>query len=184
MLFTDALSKQSELVDNVGLKLAHLNMGVGLFLEEANLVALAADGITEGRDDRKIDFMINNEEAGRLIFAQGFHSTSLKAPDKAPAGKASDLNTAAAWLVSGDDSKLPPKLRQKILALLWHKYDFWDSQDGISLIHEEPALMEAGDGRGLARRSGGLAGAISGGIAAQDPNAGVSGLYRRSDRPR
>jgi len=32
--------------------------------------------------------------------------------------------------------------------------------------------MEAGDGRGLAQRSGGLADAISGGIAAQDLDAG------------
>jgi len=43
--------------------------------------------------------------------------------------------------------------------------------------------MEAGDGEGLAWQSGGLADAVFGGLAAQDPDAGVSGLYRRSDRP-
>ncbi|WP_292921475.1 hypothetical protein, partial [Novosphingobium sp. SCN 63-17] len=33
------------------------------------------------------------------------------------------------------------------LALLWQKSDFWDSLCGGCVIHEEPALVEAGDGR-------------------------------------
>jgi transposase len=44
--------------------------------------------------------------------------------------------------------------------------DFWDSQERISLIHGDPAFMEAGDGRGLAQRSEGLAGALFGCVAA------------------
>ncbi|WP_216651082.1 hypothetical protein, partial [Novosphingobium sp. SG751A] len=32
------------------------------------------------------------------------------------------------------------------LALLWQKSDFWDSLSGECVIHEEPALTEAGDG--------------------------------------
>jgi hypothetical protein len=37
------------------------------------------------------------------------------------------------------------------LALLWQKSNFGDSQGGISLIHGEPALVEAGDGKRLAQ---------------------------------
>ena len=43
------------------------------------------------------------------------------------------------------------------LALLWQKCDFWDSLFCGCVIHEEPALMEAGDGCGLAGGSRALA---------------------------
>jgi transposase len=36
------------------------------------------------------------------------------------------------------------------LALLWQKFDFRDSHGTECVIHGEPALMEAGDGRGVA----------------------------------
>ncbi|MEE4454975.1 GntR family transcriptional regulator, partial [Novosphingobium resinovorum] len=39
------------------------------------------------------------------------------------------------------------------LALLWQNCDFRDSLQGKCVIHREPALMEAGDGRGLAAGS-------------------------------
>ena len=48
-------------------------------------------------------------------------------------------------------------LCQHGLALLWQKCDFWDSLFGGCVIHGEPALMEAGDGHGLANRFGALA---------------------------
>jgi len=60
-----------------------------------------------------------------------------------------------------------------LLALFWQKDIFWDFQEGISLIHEEPALVKVGDDEGLAQRPGGLADAVSGGIAEQDQDAGV-----------
>lgn len=43
------------------------------------------------------------------------------------------------------------------LALLWQKYDFWGSLREECVIHRAPALMEAGDGRGLAAGSRALA---------------------------
>jgi len=39
------------------------------------------------------------------------------------------------------------------LALLWQKCNFWDSLQGKCVIHRKPALIEAGDGRGLAAGS-------------------------------
>lgn len=67
---------------------------------------------------------------------------------------------------------MPKPLESDLVALLWQKCDFCDSQREISLIHEEPAFVEAGDGGRLARRSWSLANAISGGFAAQDADAG------------
>ncbi|HEX7852534.1 MAG TPA: hypothetical protein VF503_02455, partial [Sphingobium sp.] len=40
------------------------------------------------------------------------------------------------------------------LALLWQNCDFWDSHRSKSVIHREPAFVEAGDGNGLAGRTG------------------------------
>lgn len=48
---------------------------------------------------------------------------------------------------------------------------------------ESPILQEAGDGRGLAQGSRGLAGTILVGFAGQGAQTGVSGLHRRSDWP-
>lgn len=39
---------------------------------------------------------------------------------------------------------------RRYLSLLWQKFDFRDSHGTECVIHGEPALMEAGDGRGVA----------------------------------
>lgn len=46
------------------------------------------------------------------MFAQGYFAKTKK--DAAPANKAADLNTAAAWLMSGDVSKIPEQLQPAI----------------------------------------------------------------------
>jgi hypothetical protein len=66
----------------------------------------------DGPDDKKIDFIYLDTDAGRIIFAQGFYSDKKK--DSAPANKASDLNTAAAWLISGELKHVPHQLRPAI----------------------------------------------------------------------
>src|SRR5262249_49450508 len=82
---------------------------MALYLEEPDVEALAATGLTDGSDDKKIDFIYLDHDTKRLIFAQGFFATKLR--DAAPAGKASDLNTAAAWLLSGDLDVVPETIR-------------------------------------------------------------------------
>jgi hypothetical protein len=72
----------------------------------------ASEGITDGANDKKIDFIYLDRDAKRVIFAQGFLSNSAK--DSAPANKASELNTAAAWLLSGDLESVPDTLRSVI----------------------------------------------------------------------
>lgn len=80
--------------------------------------------------------------------------------------------------------KIIPCLKsQGLLALLWQKCNFWDSQGEIFLIHGEPVFVEAGDGWGLAGGSGAVACPIFGGAGEQDAAPDVPGLYRRSDWP-
>ena len=64
------------------------------------------------------------------------------------------------------------------LALLWQKSDFWDSLGARCVILGEPALMEAGDGRGLAGGPGAVARPVSGSAGQQDAAPDVSCLYR------
>lgn len=87
----------------------HLAWAIALYLEEPDVEALASEGITDGPNDKKIDFIYFDKDGKRLIFAQGYFATTAK--DAAPANKASDLNTAAAWLVSGDILQVPDQLR-------------------------------------------------------------------------
>lgn len=113
MSFTDALKTRTGLVERIGEANAHLVLAIALFLEEPDVLALASEGLTDGGNDKKIDFMYHDKDARRLVFAQGYLST--KAKDSAPANKASDLNTAAAWIFSGDLDLVPEKLQHSIL---------------------------------------------------------------------
>jgi hypothetical protein len=75
--------------------------------------ALASEGITDGPNDKKIDFIYLDRDTKRIIFSQGYLSSTKI--DAAPANKASDLNTAAAWLISGDLESVPTTLREIIV---------------------------------------------------------------------
>jgi len=70
---------------------------------------LASEALTDGPNDKKIDFIYLNQEAGRLVFAQGYYAGKEK--KEASANKAADLNTAAAWLFSGDLNAVPEQLK-------------------------------------------------------------------------
>lgn len=76
----------------------------------ADIDGVAAAALTDHSNDKKCDLVYVDRDAGRVVVAQGFFSPKddLVA---APANKASDLNTAVTWLLSGDLEKLPETLR-------------------------------------------------------------------------
>lgn len=112
MSFIDALKTRQALIDNIGHDEAYLCLAIALFIEEPDVDLLASEGLTEGGNDKKIDFIYHDPNSKRLVFAQGY--MAKKAKDEAPSNKASDLNTACAWLLSGDLSLVPEKLREII----------------------------------------------------------------------
>lgn len=112
MAYIDAFRADTTLIQRVGESNAHLIWALGLYLEEPDLEALASESLTDGPNDKKIDFIRLDRDAKRIVFAQGYFAGSDKA--EAPANKASDLNTAAAWLFSGDASLVPQQLRPVI----------------------------------------------------------------------
>jgi hypothetical protein len=112
MAFSDAVQSQNQLVEEIGFDSAYLTMAIAVILDEPDVNELASAGLTDGGGDRCIDFIYFDEDARKIIFAQGYYTE--KKSDSAPAKKASDLNTAAAWIVSGNTAHVPEKLRDII----------------------------------------------------------------------
>ena len=98
----ERFEQETELIENYGKSKAHLIFSLGLFLDHPDLTQLASEGLTDGVEDKKIDFI--RMEENKLVIAQGTYSDN-NSYYKAKANKASDLNTALAWLFSGDLTK-------------------------------------------------------------------------------
>lgn len=77
---------------------------------------IAADAITDGFDDKKCDLVYVDSDAGYAVIAQGYMAADNARP-AAPVNKASDLNTAAAWLLNRPVAELPERLRPAALQL-------------------------------------------------------------------
>ncbi len=105
-----AFEEEATLISKLGKGAAHLVWAMGLYLDELDLQALASECLTDVPDDKKIDFIKLDRDQHRVVVAQGYHSVT-PSKDSAPANKASDLNTAAAWLLSGDVTQVPEPLR-------------------------------------------------------------------------
>jgi AIPR protein len=71
--------------------------------------ATAAQSLTDGSDDKKCDLVYIDEERRVAVIGQSYQSRVNR--DAAPANKASDLNTAASWLLARDITHLPLRIR-------------------------------------------------------------------------
>ena len=83
---------------------------VGLYLGVEDLSSFATESLTDSPDDKKADIIYINEADRIACIAQGTTATHWGRPS-APANKASDLNTAAAWLLQRPIADVPEKLR-------------------------------------------------------------------------
>ena len=108
----DAFLKQGELIKKFGEGAAYLLWSLSMYLDHGDIEELAAQALTDQPDDKKIDFLFFDLDEKRLVFAQGYYSK--KNGEQAPANKAADLNTAAAWLISGDLKQVPQGLAEII----------------------------------------------------------------------
>jgi hypothetical protein len=77
--------------------------------------SVATDSITDGTDDKKCDLVFIDREKRVAVLAQCYFSKSGK--QSAPSNKASDLNTAVAWLLQREIRDLPERLRSNALEL-------------------------------------------------------------------
>ena len=81
-----------------------------LYQDIDDIALVANDVLTDGPDDKKCDLVYLNPETGKVIIAQGYWATS-ESDKSAPANKASDLNTAAAWLLTSGYRDSPKGIR-------------------------------------------------------------------------
>ncbi|GAA0035686.1 AIPR family protein [Brevibacterium metallidurans] len=91
--------------------------GIGLFAVDQkfgidDVRSAAAESITGGGDDKKLDIIYVDLSRSLLVVAQCFESPVKKS--SAPANKASDLNTAVAWLLSADLESVPDGIRSRV----------------------------------------------------------------------
>lgn len=79
--------------------------------------SVAADALTDGADDKKCDLIFVDRESGLAIVAQAYNKRFPSLENLAKENKASDLNTAAAWVFSDDISKVPNTIKDAVLDL-------------------------------------------------------------------
>lgn len=107
-----SFEKETELISEFGKGNAHLVWIMSVYLDHPAPFTLGSESITDGGDDKKIDFIKLDKDLRKIVFAQGYYTE--RQVDAAPANKASDLNTACAWLISGDTDNVPENLKNII----------------------------------------------------------------------
>ena len=112
MDYISTFKTEAKLITDYGEGNAFLIWVMGLYLDYSDLNELADECLTDQTDDKKIDFLRIDDERQKLYVVQGYYSSKEK--DSAPANKASDMNTAAAWLTTGDINKLPLRLQDVV----------------------------------------------------------------------
>ena len=83
---------------------------VALYLGIEDLASFATDSLTDGPNDKKADIIYIDEAEGIACIAQGTTATDW-GKTEALANKASDLNTAVAWLLQQPIVEVPEKIR-------------------------------------------------------------------------
>lgn len=82
-----------------------------------DIVAVASEALTDGHNDKKCDLIYVDRESGVAVVAQAYNRNSPKDEDLAPANKASDLNTAAAWILNDDRDTIPQQIKEAVIDL-------------------------------------------------------------------
>jgi len=112
MEYFTAFEKREDLITQYGKNAAFVVWGMGLYLDDSDLQTLADESLTDCGDDKKIDFLRFDSETGLLYVVQGYMAANPG--DAAKANKASDLNTAMAWLFDGDINGFALGMRSQV----------------------------------------------------------------------
>lgn len=81
-----------------------------LYTNVDDIDSVATNSLTDNSDDKKCDLLHIEKDTGVAIIAQSYISDDMSKKE-AKSNKASDLNTAAAWLLRDDISDLPETLK-------------------------------------------------------------------------
>ena len=90
--------------------------GLALRFGIDDLVSVAADAVTDGQNDKKIDILYV-DSTQRAAFLMQCCKKESKFEKSAPANKASDLHTAVAYAFATAEENLPEKVKPQIIFL-------------------------------------------------------------------
>jgi hypothetical protein len=103
--YDDVKREVEELSPTLG-ENAYLLYSMGLRLRTLDYDQLRDDSLLDGPDDKKIDFFRLDYDTGIATIVQGYFSQRWDNREP-PSNKASDLNTAMAWLLQSDLKEIP-----------------------------------------------------------------------------
>jgi hypothetical protein len=120
---------------------AHDPNALLLFVAELRLgiddvSVFASNALTDHSNDKKCDMVAVTPERNKVVVAQGYEALTNK--DAAPANKASDLNTAVSWLLTGPLEEVPEKLRSAATEVRAALNDKSVSEFEIWYVHNLP----------------------------------------------
>ena len=82
-----------------------------------DIMAVASEALTDGHNDKKCDLIYTDRELGIAVVAQAYNKRNPGDNDLAPSNKASDLNTAAAWIFTSDIDAVPEQIKEGVIDL-------------------------------------------------------------------
>ncbi len=82
-----------------------------------DIMSVASEALTDGHNDKKCDLIFTERELGIAVVAQAYNKKNVQDGDLAPSNKASDLNTAAAWIFASNISEVPEQIKESVLDL-------------------------------------------------------------------
>jgi hypothetical protein len=86
--------------------LGFLLFTMGLKFNTMDYEKLHRDNVTDGTEDKKVDFFCLDRESGIVTIVQSYQSVDWNKPQP-PANKAADLNTAVNWLLDANIDDIP-----------------------------------------------------------------------------
>lgn len=82
-----------------------------------DIMSVASEALTDGHNDKKCDLIFTDRELGIAVVAQAYNKKNFQEGDLAPSNKASDLNTAVAWIFASDINEVPEQIKESVLDL-------------------------------------------------------------------
>ena len=116
MNYTADFQARSDLTAQYGNN-ALLLYALQLRFEISDITAVASDALTDCGRDKKCDLIYVDQEMGVAVVAQGYMKQNPQADHLAPGNKASDLNTAAAWVFAQNPDDAPEEILEQVRLL-------------------------------------------------------------------
>ena len=74
MNHTIAFKKEIELIQKFGEGNAHIIWVMSIYLDDSSPISLGSESLTDGGDDKKIDFIKLDKDLRKIVFAQGYYT--------------------------------------------------------------------------------------------------------------